>query len=475
MTEFNNIAVIDIGKTNAKVARFDMRTAHEFDVFTCPNTVLADGPYPHYDIERMWAFIVESLGRIQASVPIDAISITAHGASITLVDAKGNLALPMLDYEHDGPEALTAEYDAIRPGFTETGSPRLVCGLNVGAQLYWQMQTFPDEFALTTSIMPYPQYWAFRLTGVRATEVTSIGAHTDLWNPWTRDYSPLVDQLGWRALMPPMSSAFDILGMVLPEIATATGLPPQTPVFSGLHDSNASLLTHLKSRPAPFSVVSTGTWVICFSVGGLKVELDEARDTLVNVNAYGDPVPSARFMGGRAFQMLKADAKAEITAADRDAVLDASIMLLPSIPDDSGPFTHRKGGWVGDVGSLTPGGYLYAVSLHLGMMTATSLELIGADGPVIVEGPLAANRTFLETLSVMTGREIVTGGAGLTGTSSGAACLALGRDAMIETGAQVAAIRPDGRIEEYVERWKRMVQGENVLSRSSPQRGEGGA
>lgn len=457
MPEIRTIAVIDIGKTNAKVTRFDMTTHHEADAFTFANEVIRTPPYPHYDIEGMWAFILDSLSRIQASTPIDAISITAHGASITLVDAEGNLALPVLDYEFDGPDSLTTDYDAVRPHFDETGSPRLVCGLNVGVQLFWQQKTFPTEFARTTSIIPYPQYWAFRLTGVRATEMTSIGAHTDLWNPWTRDYTSLVGQMGWSSLMPPMSSAFDALGTLKPEIAARTGLSPETLVFGGLHDSNASLLTHLKSRAAPFSVVSTGTWVICFSVGGKNVKLDEARDTLVNVNAYGDPVPSARFMGGRLFQMLKADGKAEISPADRDRVFGEGIMLLPSIPEDSGPFTGRKGGWVGDPSKLSPGGYLLAVSLHLGMMTGTSLELIGADGPVIVEGPFAQNRTFLETLAVMTGREIVTGGAGLTGTSSGAACLTLGRDARIDTGADVVTLSPDPRIMDYVVRWQAAI------------------
>lgn len=439
MGEYRNIAVIDIGKTNAKVTLFDIDTSREADVFSIENKVVDSGLYPHHDTDGIWTFLLASLARIQAATPIDAIVISAHGGSITLVGADGELALPMLDYEHDGPDRLAAEYDAIRPPFSETGSPRLATGLNVGAQIYWQAKTFPTEFARVTSIVPYPQFWSLKLTGVVATEMTSVGAHTDLWNPYAKDFSSLVDRMGWRKLMPPMSSAFDILGTIRPELAKQTGISPETPVFSGLHDSNASLLTHLKSRPSPFSVVSTGTWVICFSVGGKKVVLDETRDTLMNVNAYGDPVPSARFMGGRAFALLKADAKAEITQADRDQVLDGGIMLLPSIPDDSGPFFHRKGSWVGKVEALTPGGYLFAVSLHLGMMTATSLDLIGADGPVIVEGPFASNRTFLETLNVMTGRDIITGG-GITGTSAGAACVTLGREATITTGAQLSLI-----------------------------------
>jgi hypothetical protein len=35
------------------------------------------------------------------------------------------------------------------------------------------------------------------------------------------------------------------------------------------------------------------------AVGGWAVKLGPARDTLIDVNAFGDPVPSARFMGGR--------------------------------------------------------------------------------------------------------------------------------------------------------------------------------
>jgi sugar (pentulose or hexulose) kinase len=458
MTPIRHVAVLDVGKTNAKVALFDLAEGRESHVHTTANTVLTDGPYPHYDIERLWAFFLKSLRAIAAEAGIDAISITAHGASITLVDAAGNLALPMLDYEFDGPDGLKADYDAVRPAFSETGSPRLVAGLNVGAQLFWLARTFPDDFARTTAILPYPQYWAMRLTGVRASEATSIGAHTDLWNPFSGTFSSLVDRMGWRGLFPQFGSPFDVLGTILPDIAAATGLPAATPVLSGIHDSNASLLTHLAADRPPFSVVSTGTWVICFSVGGKALSLEEARDTLVNVNAFGDPVPSARFMGGRAFAMLGADAAAPITPADRDAVLDGGVMLLPAVPDDSGPFAGRRGGWRGDPAILSPGGFLYAVSLHLGLMTAVSLELIGADGPVIVEGPFARNPTFLEALAVVTGRPVLTGGSGASGTSAGAALLALGRDARIAAHNRPADIAPDPRIAAYAATWRALAE-----------------
>lgn len=69
--------------------------------------------------------------------------------------------------------------------------------------------------------------------------------------------------------------------------------------YTGIHDSNASLVPHLIAQTAPFTVLSTGTWFIAMAIGGDETVLDESKNTLINVNAFGDPVPSALFMGGR--------------------------------------------------------------------------------------------------------------------------------------------------------------------------------
>ena len=62
-----------------------------------------------------------------------------------------------------------------------------------------------------TDILPLAQYWAWRLSGVKATEVTSLGAHTHLWRPAERRYSELARRHGWAARFPPMRHAWDTL------------------------------------------------------------------------------------------------------------------------------------------------------------------------------------------------------------------------------------------------------------------------
>lgn len=449
-----HIAVIDIGKTNAKVALVDRGNLSEIAVTKRPNAVLKGGQYPHYDVEGLWAFILDGLKRFQTEFGVDAISITTHGASAVLLDADGNLAAPALDYEFDGPDTLTAEYDAIRPPFAETGSARLPLGLNLGAQLFWQFRTFPELKARTRTILTYPQYWAFRLSGVAVNEVTSLGCHTDLWMPEEGRYSSLVEREGWAALMAPVARAADRLGPILPEIAAATGLAAETPVICGIHDSNASLYAHLAARKAPFSVVSTGTWVISMAVGGAKVTLDPARDTLVNVNAFGDPVPSARFMGGREFERLIGDGPKNFTSADIDSVLARAAMLLPAVENQSGPFQGRKATWTVEESRLTPAERYVTVSFYLALMTSTGLDIVGAEGPVLVEGPFAENKAYLAMIAAITGRpvEAVAG----TGTSIGAALLVEGArpvasPAALERPANEMALR------QYADAWRALL------------------
>lgn len=449
-------AVIDIGKTNAKVVLVDLTTFAEVAVRRTANSVLAAAPYPHFDANRLWAFILDSLSALHRERAIDAISVTTHGATAVLLDSRGDLALPILDYEHDGPNELFEEYGALRPPFAETGSPRLPCGLNIGAQLYWQQSRFPREFAKVSQILTYAQYWSFRLTGIAATEPTSLGCHTDVWNPKISAFSTLADRQGWTAKFAPVRSASTRLGMLSAAVAEATRLPTTVPVVCGIHDSNASLLPHLMSRDQPFSVVSTGTWVVMLAVGGKVVTLDEARDTLINVNALGEPVPSARFMGGRAFSTLIPEPQEAPTEAEENALAQRRDMLLPSIPEGSGPFPHAKARWTCDDATLTDGERLAAVSFYLALMTAISLDLIGAQGDIIVEGPFTSNLTYLRMLKAATGRAVLVGGGNATGTSVGAAFLIKEGNPMAQYSAPTGETPDDLRA--YATGWNEAMQ-----------------
>ncbi|MES2967705.1 MAG: FGGY-family carbohydrate kinase [Pseudomonadota bacterium] len=453
MTAPQHIAVIDIGKTNVKLALVDLATRAEVAVTTRANTVLPGPPYLHFDTDGHWAFLLDALARFHRDHGIDAISITTHGACAALLAADGTLAAPVLDYEHPGPDTLRADYDAIRPPFAETGSARLPMGLNVGAQLFWQFQTDPDLLPRVAHLVTWPQYWAHRLTGIAATDVTSLGCHTDLWNPYAGRPSALVQTLGLTGRIAPARRSGDLLGTILPALAAQTGLRPGTPVACGIHDSNASLLPHLLDRSGPFSVVSTGTWVVVMTMNGAPVTLNPDRDTLVNVNALGQPVPSARFMGGREYELIRAGKPPLATTADADSVLTQGLMLLPSVQTGSGPFPNHPMRWHPDE-PTDDAAREVALGWYLALMTAECLAITGALGPAIIEGPFARNPFFRDMLAAATGRAVLASPS-QTGTAVGAALLfAQGAVAPVPLAETVPA---DPRLVAYARDWRARV------------------
>ncbi len=452
MTDLRRVAVIDIGKTNAKLALVDLASLVEIAVVTRPNKVLPGPPWPHFDVEGHWAFLLDALGRFHSDHGIDAISITTHGACVALLAGDGTLAAPILDYEHEGPEQTAAEYDAIRPPFAETGSPRLPAGLNIGAQLFWQFAQDRTLLERTAQIVTYPQYWGHRLTGVAASDMTSIGCHSDLWSPYTASYSTLPARLGIETRMAPMRKPAEILGKVSPHVSARTGLSPGTPVVVGIHDSNASLYPHVLTQKGPFSVVSTGTWVVAMTMGGSLRQLDPSRDTLVNVNALGQPVPSARFMGGREYEVILEGRHVPATDQDLTTTLDLGLMLLPAVAPSSGPFQGRGMQWTGDEPDPGTGLRTAVLSLYLAMMTDTCLRLTGASGPTIVEGPFAQNRHFLAMLAAATNRPLFRS-TSATGTSIGASLL-IGAGNAIEAPVSIGADGNMATLGTYATTWR---------------------
>jgi sugar (pentulose or hexulose) kinase len=415
-------AVLDIGKTNVKVVVLD-DDGREVHVAQRANQVEPGPPYPHFEVDALWDWILAALHGVPDRGAIATLVPVTHGATAALL-AGGRLALPVLDYEHAGPEELAADYGRLADDFAHTFSPPLPLGLNLGRQIFWQSRRFPDEFARVTDILTYPQYWAWRLSGVKASEVTSLGCHTDLWRPRESRLGGLVERAGWSTRFPPLRPAWQALGPLGAEVAAATGLPATCGVLTGIHDSNASYLAYLARSALPFAVVSSGTWVICMAGGGRIDRLAAERDMLANIDATGAPVPTARFMGGREYEAILGDAKdADATLADLDAVLAEGTLALPSFAPECGPFPGRPGRIVGPA-PAQPVERAALAALYSALMLDFVLEQLGASGPIFIDGPFARNPLITEALATLRADQPVHAMAAASGAASGAWLLA---------------------------------------------------
>jgi len=390
------IAVFDVGKTNAKLAVVDPALGQEIWSVRRANNVVQGPAGRELDVVAIEAWLLESLRAAPQRERIAVIVPIAHGAAAVLVDHAGEvLAAP--DYEDQCFDEVSAEYAPLRDNYSLTFSPSLPQGLNLGRQLFYLQTRRAELFQRTAHLLLYPQYWSWRLSGTMAAEVTSLGTHTDLWRPHEHTCSALARKQGWARMMPPQQSANARLGNIRAGVAAATGLPATCEVACGIHDSNASYLRFLMDREREaFTVVSSGTWTIVMANRGDLRRLIEQRDMLANVNAFGAPVATARYMGGREYEAIAQSAD-EPTVDAVIEVLSQGSIALPSFAS-AGPYSGRPGRLEG-VDRLHGTQRAALATIYSALMTAVLIESLGSAGEIFVDGPLARNPLFSRLLA----------------------------------------------------------------------------
>ncbi|TRZ99599.1 MAG: L-fuculose kinase [Rhodocyclaceae bacterium] len=396
------------------------------------------------DLAGMGLWLHAALRDLPEKSRISAIVPVGHGAACVLLDADGQVvAAP--DYEDPCFAEIAAEYQRERDPFSETLSPRLPDGQNLGAQLFFVETRRPAAFARTAHILLLPQYWAWHLCGIMASEVTSLGAHSDLWQPLAGDYSRLARRRGWSERFPPRRAAGDVLGLVDPEVAAATGLPGTCQVACGIHDSNASWLWHSRKVAAGrrLTVISSGTWTIAMQSRADLDRLREARDMLANVDAFGQPVATARFMGGREYAAITAGrAIAKPGLDDLRRVVARGAMALPAFADAGGPFHGQTGRTVGAEG-LSDAECVAMATAYLALVTEVMLDLLGDTDTIVVDGPFGDNPLFAPLLKTLRPSASVFVSGMASGPNAGAMALVLGE----ATPAAAIANRPVQAVE----------------------------
>ena len=404
--------ILDIGKTLAKLSLWSSDGAM-IERRVRANLRVDTGRYTALDAGGIEAWVAETFRDFARLADVGAIMPVGHGAAAALI--RGNrLACPPLDYEDAMPAGLRASYEAERDAFSNTGSPALPDGLNLGGQIF-RLEALDPDLAQGTQILPWAQYWSWLLSRVAASEVTSLGCHTDLWNPATGKPSRLAERRGWATRLAPLRRADEVLGTLTPLWAQRTGLPADTEVHCGLHDSNAALLAargFAEIAEKESTVLSTGTWFVAMrspkdAESMDTSRLDEARDCLINVDAFGKPIPSARFMGGREIEtLIGLDTRQIDIAPDQPALLAAlpqvlasGAMVLPSFAPGFGPFPHACGRWI-----ARPDDHAArraAVSLYAALVAAASLDLIDTKERLLIEGRFAEGQVFVRALAAL--------------------------------------------------------------------------
>ncbi len=451
------VAVLDIGKSNVKLNAATEAGAI-IETLTTPNASRPGPPYRHHDLLALESWVLDALADLGRRHRIEAFVACGHGSGGVLVDAGGPV-LPMVDYEQDLPPAIEAAYRAAAGSYRERGSAFMLGAAHLGRQMFWMQRTAPEAFSRGRALLPLPQYWAWRLSGIAATEVSSLAAQSHLWVAPESCFAPLVGAQGWSGLMPPLRRAWETLGPLKPEVAARTGLAPKTRVLCGIHDSTANFYRYQAAGLRDFVVVSTGTWIVALSDAADPERLDEARGMTCNADPWGRPLGGTVSMGGREFARVAGEPchAGPTPPALAAAMVQRGTMALPNFGPDDGLFPGRagRGTIIGPVPSDAAERRALGI-LYTALLTDACLDALGGSDSVVLDGSFTADPLYAMLVAAMRPDAHVCVSRESAGPASGAALLATHE---IRTGPVAADLAPPPPLDipglaAYRARWK---------------------
>jgi sugar (pentulose or hexulose) kinase len=309
------VLIFDIGKTNKKILVFDKSLGILHEDETIFEEIPDDDGFDGDDIERLEKWMLEACTKYLEDdrYNVRGINFTTYGATLMYLDDQGKRLTPVYNYLKPMPEGIVETLYEANGGDAEfcrnTASPALGM-LNSGFQALWLKEKKSEIFNKANSILHFPQYLSFLLTGKTSSEHTSIGCHTGLWDFDQMAYHPWTKQLGDTLPNP------ELVETTYP----STIFDTQIPVGIGIHDSSSSLVPYFMNSSEEFILVSTGTW--CISMNPFNSDPLTAdqlkKDCLAYMSIQQKPVKSSRLFMGKIHD-VNVERLNELYGADKSA------------------------------------------------------------------------------------------------------------------------------------------------------------
>ena len=402
--------VLDIGKTNVKLTFVDSINNKTIKFFTTKQKNIYRHGIKILNSNSIFEWALKKITYIGKKHNLDKFVCTAHGTSIALISYDDKELLACTDYEYKF-DKLFNNYKKIAPKFNESFSPFLENGLNIGQQIYYLYKKKHQLIKETKYILNYPQYIVWKLTSGFSSEISYVGCHTHLWDFKRNKLSSFVKKIKLEKKFPKIRKAWDTIGQR--KIGESN-----LKIINGIHDSNASYLYFKNSDIKNFTLVSTGTWYIIFNQKTPLKNLNPSLDMLANIDVFGKPVPTMRFMGGREYDHLMGVFKISNKTRAIKNFSFHDYLIYPSYASGGG-FSINKIN-IGFYEGLNKGQIYYLICLYISFVINFCLNQMKSSNTIILDGPITKNITIMKILSSLRKKQIVLKNKREIGTTLGA-------------------------------------------------------
>ncbi|WP_026519492.1 MULTISPECIES: rhamnulokinase [unclassified Butyrivibrio] len=254
---------IDIGASSGRHmigwledGKMILREIHRFD-----NHQLKKNGHLVWDLDHLWKGIIEGLKECkrQNMIP-ETVGIDTWGVDYVLLDEKGELigdAVAYRDLRTEGMDDLISAIISEKELYEKCGIQKQ--SFNTIYQLMSQKEDDPEVLEKADALLMIPDYFNYRLTGVRKQEYTNATT-TGLVNAGTKTWDKeLISMLGLpQNLFGELSMPGTVVGSFTKEIQDEVGYCA-TVILPATHDTGSAFLA-VPSRDENSIILSSGTW-----------------------------------------------------------------------------------------------------------------------------------------------------------------------------------------------------------------------
>ena len=271
---------IDIGASSGRHilgsvqdGRIMLEEIHRFD-----NRQIHQNGHDCWDMDNLWAGIVDglkackTLGKIPATVGIDTWAV-----DYVLLDGDGRQLGDAVAYRDSRTEGMDKVVEGIIPPaelYARTGIQKQ--SFNTIYQLMALKQEHPEQLEQAESLLMIPDYFSYRLTGVKKQEYTNATS-TNLVNAAEKRWDlALIQRLGLPTkLFGELSMPGTVVGELTAEMQELAGFNT-TVILPATHDTGSAFLA-VPARGENAVYLSSGTWSLLGVENENPISTEESR------------------------------------------------------------------------------------------------------------------------------------------------------------------------------------------------------
>ena len=465
MNIFENVGVLDIGKSNIKLSACN-NLGNIFETISIPNETCEGKPWKYHNLKKSNIWVLENLSHFSKKYNLKHFISAGHGSGIVLVGEHCDMnedgtTLPMIDYEQTIPIDIDKSYEKLCGDFYDRGSKIMGSASHAARQMFWAEAVEPDKFNNSKWVLGVAQYWAWRLSGVAASEVTTLGAQSHLWNTLGKKWSKIVKKKNWKRLLPPIKQAFSCLGKVRKKLVKNYNLPADMLVYVGGHDSSINFYRYQVAGLKNFCSVSTGTWIVAMADNVTPNTIKESLSMTINSDVGGKMIGGSLAQGGREYEIVSGlkseDLRVDIPSLIK--IIKQQTMGIPSFGNYDGPFldSANKGIIFGPIPTNQKEKHALAV-LYTALLTTTCAEKFGNNRDLILGGSYLRDPTFAQIVAKLCKKRKTYYDNETYGIASGAALLCFHGNISPKLNLTIPQnIREIPDLSIYTKKWKKLV------------------